>query len=136
MITDIRIKAMVDCMKDGRGIIEEGREYVDTEPGKYLHVVVAARFQPDFSGVLRLEIAHAKSGFRTYQIVTPPPKHLLQNKESDGELCFGSPGIPISAVLGRNYRPVMGQRDSVTVKLFLDNKEIASKELPVRGILS
>lgn len=31
-------------MKDGRGIIDEAKEYVDTEPGKYFHVVMAAKF--------------------------------------------------------------------------------------------
>lgn len=136
MISDIKTKALCDTMKDGRGIIDEAKEYVDTEPGKYFHVVMAAKFQPDFKDVLRMEIAHAKSGFRTYQIVTNPPKHMLTDPENEGELCFGSPGIPVSILLGRNYRPVPGQRDTVTVKLFLDNKEISTKELLVRGTAS
>lgn len=136
MISDIRTKAICDTLKDGRGIIDEAREYVDAEPGKFFHVVMAAKFKPDFKGVLRLEVTHAKSGFRTYTIVASPPKHILEGSDNEVDLCFSSYGIPINILLGRNYRPVPGQCDTVTVKLFLDNKEISTKELLVRGTAS
>lgn len=91
MITDIRIKAMVDCMKDGRGIIEEGREYVDTEPGKYLHVVVAARFQPDFSGVLRLETLMPKAVSEHTRLSLLRPNTCCRTKSLTANYALGLP---------------------------------------------
>lgn len=130
MISDIRTRVIVDGLKDGRGIIEEGKEYVNTGAGMYFHVIVAANFQPDFRGTLRMAIAHSMSDFKTYQIVPNPPRHLLEYPEFEGELCFGSPGIPLPILLGTSGS-VESSRSTVSVTLFLDNKEISHSEFPV-----
>jgi len=136
MITITTTKVRVDCKKDGYGVMDGTTEYVDTEPGKYFHVIVQASLSPDFDGKLRLEISHPRSGFRTYDIVNNPPKQVLESLEPDDEMCFGSPGIRIGRLLGENYRAPVGERDFVNVKLFLDNKEIENKDFVVRGCFS
>lgn len=136
MIKDIAVKVRSDVEKEAYGVMENVKDYVDTEPGKYFHVIFSAVFPKDFDGKLRVEISHPKNGFKTYHIVNNPPKEVLAQIEEGDALCFGSPGIPISKLLGWTYRPVMGQIDYVNVKLFLDNHEIVNKDFPVRGTFS
>ncbi len=136
MIKNITIKVRVDCRKDAYGVMDGTKEYVDTEPGKFFHVIISAAMSPDFNGKLRLEISHPRSGFHTYDIVNNPPKSILESLEPDDEMCFGSPGIRVSRLLGENYRVPVGQRDYVNVKLFLNNQEIENKDFVVRGCFS
>ena len=136
MITDITIKVRADLQQEAFGSMENAHEYVDTEPGKYFHVIVTAKFPRDFEGRLRLEISHKRSGFMTYEIVNNPPEGMLDQLGPDDMMCFGSPGIRISRLLGQNYRPPVGQRDYVDVKLYHDNREIVSKSFVVRGSYS
>ena len=77
MITDITIKVRADLQEEAFGSMENTKEYVDTEPGKYFHVIITAKFSQDFEGKLRLEISHKRSGFMTYEIVNNPPKGML-----------------------------------------------------------
>ena len=63
MITDINIKVRADLQEEAFGTMEKAQEYVDTEPGKYFHVIITAKFPQDFEGKLRLEISHKRSGF-------------------------------------------------------------------------
>ena len=136
MITDITIKVRADLQEEAFGSMENTKEYVDTEPGKYFHVIITAKFSQDFEWKLRLEISHKRSGFMTYEIVNNPPKGMLAQLGPDDIMCFGSPGIRISRLLGQNYRPPLVQRDYVDVKLYLDNKEIESKSFAIRGSFS
>ena len=136
MITDSTIKVRADLQQEAFGSMENAKEYVDTEPGKYFHVIIAAKFSRDFEGKLRLEISHDRSGFKTYEIVNNPPKGMLAQLGPDDMMCFGSPGIRISRLLGQNYRPLFALQDYVDVKLYLDNREIESKSFGIRGIYS
>ena len=136
MITDITIKVRADLQEDAFGSMENTKEYVDTEPGKYFHVIITAKFSQDFEGKLRLEISHKRSGFMTYEIVNNPPKGMLAQLGPDDIMCFGSPGIRISRLIGQNYRPPLVHGDYDDVKLYLDNKEIESKSFAIRGSFS
>lgn len=136
MITDITIKVRADLQEEAFGSMENTKEYVDTEPGKYFHVIITAKFPLDFEGKLRLEISHKRSGFMTYEIVNNPPKGMLAQLRPDDIMCFGSPGIRISRLIGQNYRPPLVHGDYVDVKLYLDNKEIESKSFAIRGSFS
>lgn len=136
MISNIITKVRVDSKKDAYGVMTGTTEYVDTESGKFFHVIIQASFTPDFDGKLRLEISHPRSGFRTYEIVNNPPKHVLESLEPDDDMCFGSPGIRIGRLLGEDYRAPLGERDFVNVKLYLNNKEIENKDFVVRGCFS
>ena len=136
MITDITIKVRADLQEEAFGSMENAKEYVDTEPGKYFHVIITAKFSQDFEGKLRLEISHKRSGFMTYEIVNNPPKGMLAQLGPDDIMCFGSPGIRISRLIGQNYRPSLVHGDYVDVKLYLDNKEIESKSFAIRGSFS
>ena len=136
MITDITIKVRADLQEEAFGSMENTKEYVDTEPGKYFHVIITAKFPRDFEGKLRLEISHKRSGFMTYEIVNNPPKGMLAQLGPDDIMCFGSPGIRISRLIGQNYRPPLVHGDYVDVKLYLDNKEIESKSFAIRGSFS
>ena len=53
MITDINIKVRADLQEEAFGTMENAQEYVDTEPGKYFHVIITAKFTRDFEGKLR-----------------------------------------------------------------------------------
>ena len=136
MITDITIKVRADLQEEAFGSMENTKEYVDTEPGKYLHVIITAKFSQDLEGKLRLELSHKRSGFMTYEIVNNPPKGMLAQLGPDDIMCFGSPGIRISRLIGQNYRPPLVHGDYVDVKLYLDNKEIESKSFAIRGSFS
>lgn len=136
MISDITTKVRVDCRKNAIGIMDGTTEYVDTEPAKYFHVVFCAKLNPEFNGKLRMEVNHQNSGFFTYDIINNPPKYMLMELNPDDMLCFGSPGIRISRLLGENYRAQLGQCDYVNVKLYLDNREIVNKDFIVRGTFS
>ena len=136
MITDINIKVRADLQEEAFGTMENAQEYVDTEPGKYFHVIITAKFTRDFEGKLRFEISHKRSGFMKYVNVNNPPEGMLAQLEPDDIMCFGSPGIRISRLLGQNYRPPLVQRDYVDVKLYLDNKEVESKSFAIRGSFS
>ena len=136
MITDITIKVRADLQEEAFGSMENTKEYVDTEPGKYFHVIITAKFSQDFEGKLRLEISHKRSGFMTYEIVNNPPKGMLAQLGPDDIMCFVSPGIRISRLIGQNYRPPLVHGDYVDVKLYLDNKEIESKSFAIRGSFS
>ena len=136
MITDITIKVRADLQEEAFGSMENTKEYVDTEPGKYFHVIITAKFTRDFEGKLRLEISHKRSGFMTYEIVNNPPKGMLAQLGPDDIMCFGSPGIRISRLIGQNYRPPLVHGEYVDVKLYLDNKEIESKSFAIRGTFS
>ena len=124
MITDINIKVRADLQEEAFGTMENAQEYVDTEPGKYFHVIITAKFPRDFEGKLK------------YVNVNNPPKGILAQLKPDDIMCFGSPEIRISRLLGQNYRPPLVQRDYVDVKLYLDNKEIESKSFAIRGSFS
>lgn len=136
MITDITIKVRADLQEEAFGSMENAKEYVDTEPGKYFHVIITAKFSQDFEGKLKLEISHKRSGFMTYEIVNNPPKGMLAQLGPDDIMCFGSPDIRISRLIGQNYRPPLVHGDYVDVKLYLDNKEIESKSFAIRGSFS
>ena len=89
MITDITIKVRADLQEEAFGSMENTKEYVDTEPGKYFHVIITAKFSQDFEGKLRLEISHKRSGFMKYVNVNNPPKGRLAQLEPDDIMCFG-----------------------------------------------
>ena len=72
MITDINIKVRADLQEEAFGTMENAKEYVDTEPGKYFHVIITAKFTRDFEGKLRFEISHKRSGFMKYVNVNNP----------------------------------------------------------------
>ena len=136
MITDITIKVRADLQEEAFGSMENTKEYVDTEPGKYFHVIITAKFTRDFEGKLRFEISHKRSGFMKYVNVNKPPKGMIAQLEPDHIMCFGAPGIRISRLIGQNYRPPLVHGDYVDVKLYLDNKEIESKSFAIRGSFS
>lgn len=136
MITDITTKVRVDDQMKAFGSMENTREYVDTDPGKYFHVIFEAKFPHDFDGRLRLNISHKRSGFMSSEIVNNPPKEVLAQLDPDDMLCFGSPGIPIYRLLGRNYKLPFGLWDYVDVSIYLDEEEIESKSFVVGGNFS
>lgn len=135
-MTNITTKVRVDSKKNAYGVMDGATDYVSADSNKFLHVVISASFAPDFNGKLRLEISHQKSGFCTYEIVNNPPRQMLANLNEDDELCFGSPGIRIERLLGRNYKISAGETDYVNVKLYLNNETVATKEFAIRGMFS